>query len=290
VVIAGAGPAGLEAARVSAERGHEVILFEREGRTGGQVNLAAKAGWREGLSGIVRWLDGQVRKLPVDLRLGVEATAESVAALSPDVVIVATGGRPNRGRMAGVERAVSTWDILEGRVPPGENVLVFDENGVHQAPSVAEFLAERGAAVELVTLDRMACEQLGATNAAVHLKELYRLKVVITPNQRVTQIYEEGNQLVAVLKNQFNGQEEERAVDQVVAEFGTLPEDALYVALKPGSTNRGEVDYEALVEGRPQTIATNPAGRYRLFRVGDAIASRDIHAAIYDSLRLCKDL
>ncbi|MSP83038.1 MAG: FAD-dependent oxidoreductase [Alphaproteobacteria bacterium] len=290
VVVAGAGPAGLEAARVSAERGHEVILFERAPHTGGQIAIAAKATWRENLSGIARWLDGQVRRLPVDVRLGAPATAEGIAALAPDVVIVATGGRPNRGRMQGVDHAVSTWDILTGAVPPGENVLVYDENGQHQGASVAEVLAARGATVELVTPDRMAAEQMGGANFAQHMKELYRLNVLITPNQRLTQIYEEGNQLVAVLKNIYTGAEEERTVDQIVAEHGTLPEDGLYFALKPGSSNHGEVDYEALVAGRPQGIVSNPTGRYQLFRVGDAIASRNIHAALYDSLRLCKEL
>ena len=80
VVVVGAGPAGLEAARVSAERGHDVVLFERSGRTGGQVNIAARATWRELLSGIVRWLDLQAKKLKVDLRLNAEATADAVLA------------------------------------------------------------------------------------------------------------------------------------------------------------------------------------------------------------------
>ncbi len=290
IVVVGAGPAGMEAARVAAERGHAVTLFERSPQTGGQINLAAKATWRENLSGIARWLDGQVRRLPIDLRLGTAATVDAVLALDPDVVVVATGGRPNRGRAKGIENAVSTWDILSGAVTPGENVLVYDENGQHQGASVAEVLATRGAAVELVTPDRMAAEQMGPANYAVHLKELHRLKVLMTPNQRLTQVYKEGNQLVAVLKNVYSGAEEERAVDQIVAEHGTLPEDSLYFALKPGSINEGEVDQDALIAGRPQTTVNNPDGRYQLFRVGDAIASRDIHAALYDSLRLCKDL
>jgi hypothetical protein len=76
----------------------------------------------------------------------------------------------------------------------------------------------------------------------------------------------------------------------VVIERGTLPVDDLYLALKPHSRNDGEVDLEALFAGRPQAIATNADGRFQLFRIGDAVASRNIHAAIYDALRLCKDL
>jgi hypothetical protein len=78
-------------------------------------------------------------------------------------------------------------------------------------------------------------------------------------------------------------------VDQVVVEHGTLPLDDLYFALKEQSTNRGEVDYPAFIAGRPQQIVRNPDGGFRLFRIGDAVASRNIHAAIYDALRLCKE-
>jgi len=290
VVVAGAGPAGLEAARVSAERGHDVVLFEKEARSGGQINIAAKAGWRENLSGIPRWLDGQVAKLGVDLRFGNEATAEKVMAESPDIVIVATGGRPNLSMVeGGFELGVSTWDILTGRVAPGENVLIYDSQSQHQGPSTAEFLAKRGSLVEIVTYDRMVAEEMGAANFAVHYRELYKAGVIMTPNHEVTQVYREGNKLVAVLKNDYTGQEEERVIDQLVIEHGTLPVDELYFALKPHARNRGQMDLRAIVEGKPQTIETNPEGRFQLFRVGDAVASRNIHAAIYDSLRLCKD-
>jgi hypothetical protein len=75
-----------------------------------------------------------------------------------------------------------------------------------------------------------------------------------------------------------------------VVEHGTLPLDELYFALKEQSSNRGEVDYRALIAGRPQAVVGNPGGRFQLFRIGDAVSSRNIHAAIYDALRLCKDL
>ena len=74
----------------------------------------------------------------------------------------------------------------------------------------------------------------------------------------------------------------------IVVEHGALPVDDLYFELKAGSINRGEVDYDALVSGRPQALGANPGGAYRLFRIGDAVASRNIHAAIYDAIRLMK--
>ena len=78
-------------------------------------------------------------------------------------------------------------------------------------------------------------------------------------------------------------------MDRVVVEHGTVPEDALYEALKPGSSNGGAVDHGALLGGRPQAMVSNPAGRYQLFRIGDAVASRNIHAAVFDGLRFAKD-
>ncbi|GLK57258.1 2,4-dienoyl-CoA reductase-like NADH-dependent reductase (Old Yellow Enzyme family) [Methylopila capsulata] len=289
VVVVGAGPAGLEAARVAAERGHSVVLFEKEKLAGGQIGIAAKAGWREALSGVTRWLVGQVTKLGVDLRFGTAATEEAILAERPDVVIVATGGLPSRGPAKGAaEHAVTTWDVLTGAVEPTGSVLLYDEMGQHNAASTAELLAKRGCLVELATHDRMVGEELGATNQPVHLRELYKLGVIMTPNMELIEIYPEGNRLVAALRNTMTDAEEERVVDRVIVEHGTLPVDALFFGLKGGSVNQGVLDQAAIVRGEPQPY--DLAKGYALYRVGDAVAGRNIHAAIYDALRLCKDL
>ena len=286
VVVIGGGPGGLEAARVCAERGHDVVLFEKNAQLGGQITIAARGTWREALSGIPRWLEAQLRKLGVDLRLGTEATEARVLAEKPDVVIVATGGVPNLGGIKGAEHFVSTWDVLTDKVEPSGSVLLYDAMGQHNAASTAEKMAQRGALVELATQDRMAAEDVGMTNQPVHLRELYRLGVVMSPNLELFEVYREGNRLVAALRNTMTGAEEERLVDHVVVEFGTLAVDALYHALRAGSCNGGEIDPRALIAGKPQ-----PRGEgYALYRIGDAVAGRNIHAAIYDALRLCKDL
>src|SRR5262249_1938318 len=160
----------------------------------------------------------------VDYRLGREATAAAVQAEEPDIVVVATGGRPNLtlGK-GGPEFGVSSWDILTGRISPGENVLVYDAPGGHQAPSTPEFLAKRGGLVEIATYDPALGAELGSPNWAIHLRELYKAGVVLTPNHQVSQVYREGNKLVAVLKNEYTDQEEERVIDQLVIEHGTLP-------------------------------------------------------------------
>ncbi|MCP1200785.1 FAD-dependent oxidoreductase [Notoacmeibacter sp. MSK16QG-6] len=287
VVVVGGGVAGLEAARVLAHRGHDVTLFEKEERLGGQINIASKATWREALSGIPRWLIGQVEKLGVDIRLGVPADEAAIQALDPDIVIMATGGLPNFGHAAGSEHAITTWDILTGVVEPSGTVLLYDEMGQHNAASVAELLAKRGCLVEMATHDLMIAQEIGTTNLPVHLRELYKLGVVMTPNMELIEIYPEGNRLIAALRNTMTDAEEERVVDHVVVEYGTLPCDDLHLALKDGASNKGLTDQRALVAGEPQP---NGGDGYALYRIGDAVAGRNIHAAIYDALRLCKDL
>ncbi|SON53611.1 putative N-methylproline demethylase [Hartmannibacter diazotrophicus] len=288
VVVVGAGPGGLEAARVAAERGHDVVLFEKDTVTGGQINIASKATWREALSGIPRWLHAQVVKKGVDLRLGTAATPEMVKAENPDIVILATGGTATTGYAKGHEHVVTTADVLTGSVEPTGTVLVYDEIGGHNASSTAEVLAKKGCLVEVVTHDRMVAEEVGTTNQPIHLRELYKLGVIMTPNTELMEVYPEGNRLIAVLRNTMTDAEEERVIDRVVADYGTLPVEELYNGLVEGSVNEGIIDQASVIAGKPQPW---PLGQgYQLYRIGDALAGRNIHAAIYDALRLVKDM
>ena len=294
VVVVGGGPGGLEAARVAALRGHEVVLFEAAHRLGGQINLAARPRSRQRMIGIADWLTSEVERLGVDTRTNVYAEAETVTAEAPDVVIVATGGLPNTEIFAeGVEGAAhvaSVWDVLGGHVTPGGEVLLYDDNGRHQGVSCAEFLAAAGARVELATPDRAPAFELGTASFPTYLRDLYTLGVRFTPDHNLVAVRREGNRLVATLRNEYSEEESERTVDHVVVDHGTLPNDALYFALQAGARNLGEVDQQALLEGRPQNLVRNPEGTYQLFRIGDAVASRDVHAAVLEALRLCKDL
>ena len=290
VVVVGAGPGGLEAARVAAERGHEVVLFEAASEAGGQILLAAKAGWRGDMIGIVRWLVDRVSALGVDIRFNSYAEAGDILAENPDFVVIATGGTPNMSLVPGGEQAVSVWDVLGGHAAPGGRVLVYDDNGDHQAPSVAEFLAEAGSQVELVTPSRSAAHDVGTTNAIIHLRTLYSLGVKLCPDHRLIDIAREGNGLKATFQNEYTGETEARQFDQVVLECGTLPADDLYFDLLGPSRNQGEYDLAAFGAGRLDPIERNAEGSFDLVRIGDAVASRNIHAAIYDALRVCKDL
>ncbi len=288
VVVVGGGPAGLEAARVCAERCHSVTLLEAASRVGGQVVLAARANDRQKeLLGIIDWLAAETRRLGVEVRLNCFADAADVRSLDPDVVIVATGGLPaSPSAIGGSELVVSTWDILGGAVRPGRRVLVFDDHGSDQALSTAERLVAAGSAVEIVTPDRMVGHDVVGTLYPAYLTNFYRARVRLTPDHRLRRVVRSSDGLVAVLRNEYTGEDIERVVDQVVVEHGTLPNDEVYVDLKDGSTNGGALDLEAFARTDPQRLRSNPDGRYQLFRIGDAVASRNIHAAVYDARRI----
>jgi len=291
IVVVGAGPAGLEAARVAVERGHAVVLFEAADQAGGQVRLAARAKRRRELIGIVDWRMGRLQKLGVDLRFNTLAEAADVLGEKPDVVIIATGGLPNSAVIAdGADLVTSSWDILTGDAKPAGEALLFDDNGAHPGLQAAEALAESGTKLEVVTPERFFAPEIGGLNHVPYAECFHAHGVRITINTRLLAVRRQGNRLAAVLGGDYGARTETRIVDQVVVEHGTLPLDDLYLALKDGARNQGEVDYRALIAGRPQAVARNPDGLYQLFRIGDAVSSRNIHAAIYDALRLCVTL
>jgi len=155
VVVAGAGPAGLEAARVAAESGHDVVVYERSELTGGQLRIAAAGPTREELLDFVFYLERELARLGVDLRLETPATREAVLAEAPDLVVSATGATPLPPDFPhdGGSRVVTVWDLLGGKVKevPARAAVLDDGSGFWHGVSAAEFLAERGAAVELLT-------------------------------------------------------------------------------------------------------------------------------------------
>jgi 2,4-dienoyl-CoA reductase-like NADH-dependent reductase (Old Yellow Enzyme family) len=292
VVIVGAGPAGLEAARVAGERGHKVTLFEAAPEAGGQIRLAARLKRRSELIGIVDWRLSEIERLGVELRFNSYAEAGDVLALEPDVVIAATGGMAqNLAIDEGADLAVSSWDILSGDVKPAGEVLVFDDNGAHPGLTAAEFIADAGASLEIVSPERFFMPEMGGLNLVPYMRKLAEKRVPITTMTRVRALSREGNRIRATLWSPYTQADcGSRIVDQVVVENGAAPLADLYFALKERSLNRGEVDYQALIDGRPQAVRTNPSGGFQLFRIGDAVASRNIHASIYDALRLVKDI
>ena len=293
IAIVGAGPAGLEAARVAAERGHAVTVFEAQPDPGGQVRLTAQSDRRREMISIIDWRMAQCAARDVTFHFNTWAEASDVTALSPDVVIIATGGLPNTelfetGKDA--EHVVTSWDLISGDVKPAETILIYDESGDHPALQAAEVAAKAGVKVEVMTPDRTFSPDVMGMNLVPYMRALQDKDVTFTVTRRLLDVTRAGNKLTATIGTDYSDHTYTQDYDQVVVNYGTLPLDDLYFDLKDLSTNRGEVDYDALIAGEPQTLNRNPSGQFQLFRIGDAVASRNIHAAIYDALRLCKDL
>ena len=293
VVIVGAGPAGLEAARVAAERGHDVTVFEAAAVPGGQIRLTAQSPRRREMISIIDWRMAQCAARDVTFHFNTWAEADDITALTPDVVIVATGGVPNtqlfetRGEQPNV---VSSWDIISGDVKPAGKVLIYDEAGDHPALQAAEVAANTGASVEIMTPDRTFAPDVMAMNLVPYMRSLQDKDVTFTVTRRLLDVKRDGNKLTATIGTDYSDHSYQSDYEQVVVNYGTMPLDELYFALKPISSNQGEVDHAALIEGRPQTTVRNKTGAFQLFRIGDAVSARNTHAAIYDALRLVKDI
>ncbi|QFT95370.1 putative N-methylproline demethylase (plasmid) [Roseovarius sp. THAF9] len=293
VVIVGAGPAGLEAARVAAERGHDVTVFEAQPDPGGQIRLTAQNPRRREMISIIDWRMAQCAARDVVFHFNTFAEADDVTALNPDVVIVATGGLPNTELFeSGREQplVVTAWDLISGDVKPAETVLVYDESGDHPGLMAAEIAAKAGAQVEVMTPDRTFASDIMGMNLVPYMRALQDKKTTFTVARRLLDVTREGNKLTARVGTDYSDHVSEQSYEQVVVNYGTLPLDELYFELKPLSSNAGAVDYDALTEGHPQKISRNAEGGFQLFRIGDAVSARNTHAAIYDALRLMKNI
>jgi mycofactocin system FadH/OYE family oxidoreductase 2 len=263
VIVVGAGPAGLEAARMAALRGHRVILFERETEVGGQVLIASRAPARGELAGILRFLARQVEKLPIECRLRVEASPDTVLAESPDAVIIATGSSPYVPALPGLDgkHVVTDWDVLLDRVAVGERVVVVDDVHTQRGLSTAEHLLDRGRRVEVISRLFYAGQDVGVTSIAPLYARLFAKDVTLTPHTDLVAV--EGS--TVVVANVYTRAERRiEGVDTVVLSMGSRSTDALYRALK------GKVA--------------------ALHAIGDCVAPRGIHQAILEGTRVARAL
>ncbi len=258
VLVVGAGPGGLEVARIAALRGHQVVVYEREKEAGGTVKLVALAPTRAEFNGIIEWRLAELRRLGVPLELGVEVTPELIEKLNPEVVVIATGARRRPSEIAGSDlpHVIGPRDLLAGKATGSGRAVVIDFEGYQAAINAADYLAAQGRPVEFLTEDFFVSMQLGAlqeltpwySRAAASNITLSPLTVVVAIEPNLVKV-----------RHRFDTAEQIRViedVDTVVMVNYDLPEDNLYHTL---------------------------AGRnLKLYRLGDAVAPRRVTHAILE--------
>jgi mycofactocin system FadH/OYE family oxidoreductase 2 len=261
ILIVGGGPAGMETARVAKLRGHDVVLYEKENELGGQVNIAAKVQSRAEFAGITRYLVKQMEILGVKVNTGVTVTPELVAKENPDAVVIATGSKPFIPPVPGADQdnVFSVWDVLLDKADIGENVVVVDGGEAHwPCCSVAEYLADKGRKVEIITPLLFVGMELAATADLMPFYVRVRSKgVEFKPNLHLMRI---SGSILTVLDVYAGVPKTIEGVDTIVLAAGNRADDRLYKELK-GKTKE-------------------------LHRVGDCVSPRRALEAIYEGYNL----
>lgn len=254
VFVVGGGPAGMEAARTLALRGHQVTLFEKAEKLGGQLNLAALPPGRQEFTHAVDYLSSELERAGVKVELGKEANMDLVDKERPEAVVVATGATPIRPDLPGIDRenVVYAGDVLEGKVEVGERVVVIGGGAVGTetalflakkgsiAPDTAVFLASggamdaetavrltrRGKKVTILEMLNRIGQDIGITTRSSIRLSLRLHNVEVITNATAERITESG-----VLYKQ-DGEEKLAAADTVVIATGTKPETELFEILQ----------------------------------------------------------
>ncbi len=257
IMVVGCGPAGMEVARVAAMRGHRVTLYEKEKELGGQINIAKKGSGRGEIGRIANNLKTHLEKLRVKVECGVQVTEAFVEKERPEVLVIATGSvpreRPLPGRYSTFE-VLNVWQVLNEEESVGERILLIDGDGHHKATSTAEFLADRGKKVDMITDALFIGVELGPIGDLYSSRQrLLQKGVRFISDVRAEEIQGTVVKAVNIYSNEaqfFKG------YDNVVVVMPNRPDDALYFHLK----NRMK----------------------ELYRVGDCVSPRKIDSAILE--------
>ena len=209
VMVVGGGPAGLEAARVAALRGHKVSLFEKGSELGGMTLTAAKAPERDGFLDLGRYYTYQMNLLGVEVHLNTEVTAEMVEKEAPDVTVIATGSIPVTPDLPGNDKAVDIIRVLQGEVEVGDKVVILSMDEDIQSLSVAHLLAEQGKQVEVLCPGYNCGVRVEPCTREAIYQRLFQKGVVLSPYTRVKEISDK----TVVAYNVFNF--EERRIENV---------------------------------------------------------------------------
>ncbi len=265
VMIVGAGPSGLEVARVAHERGHEVTIYEKKDIVGGQINLIGKRPGRESVPGVIRYLRHMLEKLEVTVLTGVTVTPELIVQQNPDALVIATGSQPKAKPYPGnygSPSVITGWDAIRGTFSVGEKVLFIDEDGGHHAMATAELLAGQGKKVDIITSDLFIGIEL-APRGELYLgrQRLLQQGVTFTTDVEVLEINDRKVTARDIYTNTpviFEG------YDTIVLDVGNVADDMLYKQI------RGQIKNQS---HQPKEI----------YRTGDCVAPRGIDMAIIEA-------
>ncbi|MFI5394295.1 MAG: FAD-dependent oxidoreductase [Candidatus Binatia bacterium] len=255
VTVIGGGPAGMECARILAERGHVVTLYEKSAQLGGQINLIVKAASRQEFGGVVRYLSRQVDKLRIDVRLNTPVTAAMALADEPEAVVVATGSAPERPAILGADapNVCDVTDLLAGRVEPGQRAVVIDGETFYRALTAADFLVSQGAHVEVlspvfyigmnVTMPSLIITYMNLCSKGVVFTPLHMVRSIADHTVNAFHVFSFAERIIS-------------GVDTVVLAYPGRAETELYHELK------GKVS--------------------ELYQIGDCVAPRKVDMAILE--------
>jgi 2,4-dienoyl-CoA reductase (NADPH2) len=261
ILVAGAGPAGLQSAIAAARRGHEVVVHEASREAGGQLRWAASVPNRAEIGDLVRNQLSELERLHVKVLFDHPVDLDLVRSHGPDAVVVATGSVPQRPYWAaeGDPRIVDQLDVLTGaaETPSGIRVVIVDELGFHQATSVAEVLADRGCRVEILTPGLVVAQDLGITLDQEHFRMRAAAKGIVLTPESVVMGWD--GRALNVLRHTSGAMREVEA-DLVVLAVPNRPAEGLYQELRTAGVTA--------------------------HRVGDCLAPRRAHAAVIDGDRI----